>query len=238
MRKKIIIGNWKMNKDKKETENFLNEISKKKFETDKDTIYGIAVPSINIETFSLLKTNEMKISSQDISQFDSGAYTGEISSSMLKSFGVTYVVIGHSERRAYHFETNKTVNLKAVNAIKNGLVPIICVGETLDEYENKQSKEVVGKQIKESLKGLDLSKIVVAYEPVWAIGTGKTATFEYAQEICEFIHSITSKELLIQYGGSVNGSNIKDLLNQPDIDGALVGGASLEVDSFISLISK
>lgn len=238
MRKKIIIGNWKMNKDKKEVESFLNDISMKNFEVNDNTIYGIAVPSINIETFSLLKKDEMKISSQDISQFESGAYTGEISASMLNSFGVTYVVIGHSERRAYHFETNEVINLKAINAIKNGLIPIICVGETLEEYNNKQSKIIVEKQIKESLKGLDLSKIIVAYEPVWAIGTGKTATFEYAQDICSFIHSITSKELLIQYGGSVNGSNIKDLLNQPDIDGALVGGASLEVDSFISLISK
>ena len=238
MRKTIIIGNWKMNKDKKETEAFLNEFSKKSFETNGNTIYGIAVPSINIETFSKLKTKDMKISSQDISQFESGAYTGEISSSMFKSFDVSYAVVGHSERRTYHGETNEIVNAKSIIALKNGIVPIICVGETLDQYENGESKSVVKDQITNSLKGLDFSKIVVAYEPVWAIGTGKTATFEYAQEICEYIRSLTSNDLLIQYGGSVNGSNVKELLNQPDIDGALVGGASLEVDSFISLISK
>lgn len=239
MRKTIIIGNWKMNKDKKETENFLNEFSKKTFNLNDNTIYGIAVPFINIETFSKLKTKNMEISSQDISQFASGAYTGEISPTMLKAFGVSYAVIGHSERRSFHKETNEVVNAKAVSALKNGITPIICVGETLDEYENNKSKIVVKEQILNSLKGLDLSKIVVAYEPVWAIGTGKTATFEYAQEICNYIRTLTSsKELLIQYGGSVNGSNIKQLLEQPDIDGALVGGASLEVESFISLISK
>ncbi len=238
MRKIIIIGNWKMNKDKKETEAFLNEFSTKSFESNDNTIYGIAVPSINIETFSKLKTKDMKISSQDISQFESGAYTGEVSSMMLKSFDVSYAVVGHSERRTYHGETNEVVNAKSIIALKNGIVPIICVGETLEQYENGESKSVVKEQITNSLKGLDFSKIVVAYEPVWAIGTGKTATFEYAQEICQYIRSLTSNDLLIQYGGSVNGANVKELLNQPDIDGALVGGASLEVDSFISLISK
>ncbi len=238
MRKVIIVGNWKMNKDKKETESFLREFSKKSFETEENTIYGIAIPSINIETFSKLKTNNMKISAQDISQFASGAYTGEISPLMLNSFDVSYAVVGHSERRAYHGETNESVNAKAISALNNKITPIICVGETLEQYEKNESKSVVKEQITNSLKGLNYSKIIVAYEPVWAIGTGKTATFEYAQQICEYIRSITSKELLIQYGGSVNGANIKQLLEQPDIDGALVGGASLEVDSFISLISK
>ncbi len=238
MRKVIIVGNWKMNKDQKETENFLNEFAKKTFQTKENTIYGIAVPTINIGSFSKLKTKDMKISSQDISEFESGAYTGEISPIMLTSFGVSYAVVGHSERRTYHCETNESVNLKAMSALKHKITPIICVGETLEQYEKNESKAVVKEQIINSLKGLDYSKIVVAYEPVWAIGTGKTATFEYAQEICEYIRSITSKELLIQYGGSVNGDNIKQLLEQPDIDGALVGGASLEVDSFISLIAK
>ncbi len=239
MRKLIIIGNWKMNKNKEETDNFLKLFSTKKFESEKNIIYGIAVPSINIETFSNLKSKEMKISSQDISKFESGAYTGEISASMLKSFNVEYAIIGHSERRMYHKETNVDVNMKAAIALKNGITPIICVGETLIEYETKKSKDVIKKQIEDSLKGLDYSKIIVAYEPLWAIGTGKTATFEYAQEICKFIRDITgSDKLLIQYGGSVNGTNIKELLKQPDIDGALVGGASLEVDSFIRLITK
>jgi len=238
MRKTIIIGNWKMNKNKKETEIFLNEFSKKKFKTNDNTIYGIAIPAINIDVFSNWKMKDMKIAAQDISQYEFGAYTGEISPSMLNSFNVDYVVIGHSERRMYYNETNEIVNLKSILALKNGITPIICVGETLEQYENKKSKDIVKEQISKSLKGLDFSKIIVAYEPVWAIGTGKTATFEYAQEICKYIRSLTSDELIIQYGGSVNGGNIKQLLEQSDIDGALVGGASLEVDSFISLISK
>lgn len=239
MRKVIIVGNWKMNKNKEETEKFLKDFSTKTFETNEKTIYGIAVPSINIDVFSKLKTKNMEISSQDISQFELGAYTGEISPLMLKSYDVKFAVIGHSERRMYHKETNEVVNAKAVSALNNGITPIICVGETLEQYEAGKSKDIVKEQIENSLKGLDFSKIVVAYEPVWAIGTGKTATFEYAQEICKYIRSLTkSDNLLIQYGGSVNGENIKQLLEQPDIDGALVGGASLEVDSFISLISK
>jgi triosephosphate isomerase len=155
-----------MNKDKKETEAFLNEFSKKSFEAGENTIYGIAVPSINIETFAKLKTKDMKISSQDISQFESGAYTGEVSPKMLKSFDVSYAVIGHSERRTYHGETNEVVNAKAVASLGNGIVPVICVGETLEQYENGESKAVVKEQITNSLKGLDFSKIVVAYEPV------------------------------------------------------------------------
>lgn len=239
MRKIVIIGNWKMNKDKEETEFFLNKFSQENFELRDNTIYGIAVPAINIETFAKLKKEGMQISSQDISEYESGAYTGEISPLMLKSFGVSYAVVGHSERRILHKETNESVNAKAFSALKHGITPIICVGESLDEYENKKSKLVVEEQIINSLKGLDFSKIIVAYEPIWAIGTGKTATVEYAQEMCKYIRKLTaSEEIVIQYGGSVNGSNIKYLLEQPDIDGALVGGASLEVESFISLISK
>ncbi|MGL5732789.1 MAG: triose-phosphate isomerase, partial [Metamycoplasmataceae bacterium] len=185
------------------------------------------------------KNSEMKIASQDVSGYDSGAYTGEISPKMLKSFDVSYAVVGHSERRILHKETNEDVNEKAMSALKHGITPIICVGESFEEYEKDQSKEVVKRQIENSLKGLDYSKIVVAYEPIWAIGTGQTATIEYAQDMCKYIRSLTgSEEIIIQYGGSVNGNNIKQLLEQPDIDGALVGGASLEVESFISLISK
>ncbi|MGL5205248.1 MAG: triose-phosphate isomerase [Metamycoplasmataceae bacterium] len=239
MRKKVIIGNWKMNKDKNETEKFLAEFSMESFVLRENLIYGIAVPAINIETFSKLKNDEMKISSQDVSGYDSGAYTGEISPNMLKAFNVDYAVIGHSERRILHKETNEDVNEKAISALKHGITPIICVGESFEEYEKDESKEVVERQIKNSLKNLDYSKIIVAYEPIWAIGTGQTATIEYAQDMCKFIRSLVqSEDIIIQYGGSVNGNNIKYLLEQPDIDGALVGGASLEVESFISLISK
>ncbi|MGL4252076.1 MAG: triose-phosphate isomerase [Metamycoplasmataceae bacterium] len=239
MRKSLIIGNWKMNKDKNETEKFLKEFSKEAFKLRENLIYGIAVPAINIESFSKVKNSEMKIASQDVSEYDSGAYTGEISPKMLKAFSVNYAVVGHSERRILHKETDGDVNEKAKSALKHGITPIICVGESFEEYEKDESKAVVKRQIENSLKGLDYSKIVVAYEPIWAIGTGQTATIEYAQDMCKYIRSLTnSEEIIIQYGGSVNGNNIKQLLEQPDIDGALVGGASLEVESFISLISK
>lgn len=238
MRKKIIIGNWKMNKNSLETENFFKELNKKEFKVKENTIYGLAIPFINIPLVKNFKKGELVISSQDISEHDKGAYTGEISASMLNSFDVSYSVIGHSERRMYHGESNLVVNNKAKIALSNNITPIICVGETLEEYEKGDSKKIVELQIKESLKNLDLDKVVVAYEPVWAIGTGKTATLEYAQEMCAFIRDLTSEQTLIQYGGSVNGDNINKLLEQKDIDGALVGGASLEVESFIKLISK
>lgn len=238
MRNKIIIGNWKMNKTKKEVEAFFNDLNQKQFEVRENTIYGLAIPFINIPVAQGLKKGNLVLSSQDISNKKSGAFTGEVSPSMLNEFDVKYAVIGHSERRMYHNETNQVVNEKAINALENKIVPVVCVGETLDEYENNQSKDVVKKQVIESLKGINVDNVVVAYEPVWAIGTGKTATFEYAQEMCAFIRSLTSNKTLIQYGGSVNGDNIDKLLEQNDIDGALVGGASLEVDSFIKLVAK
>lgn len=239
MRKKIIIGNWKMNKTSKEVIDFFKEFKKHDFKVKTNTIYGIAAPFCAIP-FAVKERPSKKfvISSQDISQHISGAYTGEVSALMLKDLGVSYAIIGHSERRTYHNETNKEINLKAKTAIENNITPIICVGETLEEFENKLSKKVVEKQVKECVKGLDLSKIVIAYEPVWAIGTGKTATNNYAQKMCKIIRNCTSEDTLIQYGGSVTPSSINDLLKQPDIDGALVGGASLNVESFISLIKK
>lgn len=238
MRPKIVIGNWKMNKDKNETVAFLNSFKNKEFQIRDNLIYGIAFPSINIASVYDEKIKDLKITSQDISYHDNGAYTGEISAKMLLSYNVSYAIVGHSERRQYHNETNAIVNNKAHIALKNNITPIICVGETLSEYEQGLSEEVVKKQTLESIKDLDYAKIVIAYEPVWAIGTGKTATIEYAQKMCSLIRKITSPQTLIQYGGSVNGNNINELLSQADIDGALVGGASLETDSFIELIKK
>ncbi|MGL4951504.1 MAG: triose-phosphate isomerase [Mycoplasma sp.] len=238
MRNKIIIGNWKMNKNSTESLAFIKEFSQTNFTPKENLTYGIAMPSINILAVLSEKPSNLEIAAQDVSKFESGAYTGEVSAKMLKHIGLNYVIVGHSERRQYHGETSEDVNLKSKTAIANGLTPIICVGETLEEYESNRSKEVLEDQIVKSLNGLDLTKIVVAYEPVWAIGTGKTATFEYAQDMCKFIRSITGEQLLIQYGGSVNGDNINELLNQADIDGALVGGASLEVASFVKLIQK
>ncbi|MGL4343020.1 MAG: triose-phosphate isomerase [Metamycoplasmataceae bacterium] len=238
MRKKIIIGNWKMNKDLNETKEFLEGFSKSMLNLKENLIFGIAFPSINIGIAKKMLSNNLVISSQDISKFESGAYTGEISAKMLKSYDVKYAVIGHSERRANHGETDRDVNQKAKISLMNKITPIICVGETLDEYENNKSKEVVKRQVLAAIDGIDVSSIVIAYEPIWAIGTGKTATIEYAQDICSFIRTLTNEKTLIQYGGSVSPSNINELLKQKDIDGALVGGASLELSSFLALINK
>ena len=238
MRRKLIIGNWKMNKTADETKKFFEDLNSKNINLKDNLDYGIAVPFVNIALAAVLKKGDLKLSSQDISEFDKGAHTGEISASMLNSFDVTYAIVGHSERRTCHGETNEVVNKKAKQCLDNGITPIICVGETLQEYETQQSRNVVVTQVINSTKGLDLSKIVIAYEPVWAIGTGKTATIQYAQEMCKVIRDITSQQTIIQYGGSVTPANINELISQPDVDGALVGGASLEVDSFLKLIER
>lgn len=238
MRPKIVIGNWKMNKAQNETIAFFDILKNRKFHMRNNLIYGIAVPFINIPIATNNKTENFQIVSQDISCHDSGAYTGEISAKMLSCYNVSYAIVGHSERRQYHHETNSIVNSKAHNALANNITPIICVGETLSEYELGLSEKTVIEQIIESTKNLDYTKIVIAYEPVWAIGTGKTATIEYAQKMCALIRSYTSPQTLIQYGGSVSAKNINELLLQPDIDGALVGGASLDADSFIELIKE
>lgn len=239
MRKKIIIGNWKMNKTSKEVKEFFDEFSKIKFDLRPNTIYGIAAPACELP-FAIKErpSKAFEISSQDISKHLSGAFTGEISALMLNDLGVKYAIVGHSERRVYHHETNQEINEKAKTALSNNIVPIICVGETLEEYEKNMSEKVVEKQVKECVKDLNLDEIVIAYEPVWAIGTGKTATNEYAQKMCKFIRGLTSDKTLIQYGGSVTPDSIEELLNQPDVDGALVGGASLKADSFVKLIEK
>lgn len=238
MRRKLIIGNWKMNKNASETKKFFEEFNDRRINLKDNLDYGIAIPFTNIALATILKKESLNLSSQDISKYDKGAHTGEVSASMLKSYDVKYAIIGHSERRTENFETDELVNAKAKQALNNNITPIICVGETLLQYEKNESKSIVTNQVLNSTKGLDLNKIVIAYEPVWAIGTGKTATVEYAQEMCKLIRDLTSQNTIIQYGGSVSPNNINELMSQPDIDGALVGGASLEVDSFIKLIEK
>ncbi len=238
MRTKIIIGNWKMNKTGDETKKFFEELNGIHFEPRENSIYGIAVPFPNLALAAVLKKGNLVLSSQDVSKFDKGAHTGEVSCAMLKSYDVSYAIIGHSERRQFNHESNELINEKAKQALANNITPIICVGETLEQYEQGKSKEIVKEQVLKCIQGLDPSKIVIAYEPIWAIGTGKTATIEYAEEMCAFIRGLSSQETLIQYGGSVTPATIKDLLNQPNVDGALVGGASLEPKSFVELISK
>ena len=195
----------------------------------------MAVPFIHISQAVSQTIAKLAIAAQDVSEHVEGAYTGEVSAKMLSSYQVKYVIVGHSERRMYHHETDEIINAKATRALERNITPIVCVGETLEEYEAGKSEEVVHDQLIGSLANLDLSKVIIAYEPIWAIGTGKTATVEYAQKMCAFIRSVTSEETLIQYGGSVNAQNIHELLNQPDIDGALVGGASLNADTFVKL---
>ncbi|QZE12650.1 triose-phosphate isomerase [Mycoplasma sp. Ms02] len=240
MKRTVIIGNWKMNKTYSDTKAFLNDFAVK-YEAQKDLVdsaveFGVAVPYTNLAAFQDNKVSALSLGAQDMSLHEKGAYTGEVAVSMLKDLGTKYVVLGHSERRTYHNETDEQVNAKAKLALANGLVPVVCVGETLEQYEAGKTKEVVKEQTLASLKDLDLTKVIVAYEPVWAIGTGKVATPEIAQDICSYVKEITSQDLVVQYGGSVNPANIAELHSQASIDGFLVGGASLEVDSFMSLL--
>lgn len=234
----VIIGNWKMNKTASETKEFITDFEKlyktEKSKIGKDVKFAIGAPFVNLFAF---QKSSIPACAQNVSEFSAGAYTGDTSISMLQDLGVKYVIVGHSERRQYHYETDEQVNNKAKKIIENGLTPVVCVGETLDEYENGSTKEVVLDQIKASLRDLDLEKIIVAYEPIWAIGTGKVATPEIAEEVCKFIRQNTSRDLVIQYGGSVNPNNIAELSSQPNINGFLVGGASLKANDFLKLLT-
>lgn len=240
MRKRIIAGNWKMNKTPKQAIELVNLIKDGANSSDVDVVF--CVPYVNLATvINELKGTNICVGAQNMHFEESGAFTGEISASMLKEMGVKYVVLGHSERRAYFGETDETVNLKTKAALQNGLTPIVCIGEVLSEREDGIAEEVVKIQVKKALKGIsseDAKNIVLAYEPVWAIGTGKTATSEQAQEICKVVRD-TVKELYgesvsevvrVQYGGSMNASNAKELLSMKDIDGGLIGGASLKAE--------
>lgn len=194
------------------------------------------------------KGSNVQIGAQNMHYEDKGAFTGEVSADMLLEIGVTHVIIGHSERRQYYAETDETVNLKTKKALSKGLVPVVCCGETLEQREAGETKSVCKRQVEAAFSGIDAkdaTTVVVAYEPIWAIGTGKTATSEDANDVIAYIREIllglygeeVSEELRIQYGGSVKPNNVEELMNQPDIDGALVGGASLEPDSFVALVN-
>jgi triosephosphate isomerase len=248
MRKKIIAGNWKMNNDISQTTELINGI-KTALKSSPSSIAIICPPYTSLMTAQqLIKETSIKLGAQDVSLFDSGAYTGEISLSMLKSVGCEYIIVGHSERRQYHAETNEIINQKAKKVLAGGLVPIICVGETLEEREKNITSQVLTTQVKGVLTGLsaaDVEKSIIAYEPVWAIGTGKTASKEQAEEIHLLIRTLisalysssTADKVIIQYGGSVKPDNAKELLSQPNIDGALVGGACLKAESFVAIIN-
>lgn len=246
MRTPIIAGNWKMNKTIEEAIQLVKEI-KNDLRDNVETVVCVPFTALS-EVKKEISGTKLKLGAQNMHWEESGAFTGEISPLMLKEIGVDYVIIGHSERRQYFGETDEIVNMKIKAALKHGIIPIVCVGETLEQREANIEKEVVKAQVLEAFKDInseEMVKMVIAYEPIWAIGTGKTATKEEANDIIAFIRSIVmdkygqevSDRVRIQYGGSVKPSNITEIMNQSDIDGALVGGASLKPDEFIKLIS-
>ncbi|MED2971674.1 triose-phosphate isomerase [Fictibacillus sp. B-59209] len=247
MRKPIIAGNWKMNKTLSEAKSFVEEV--KGLIPSSDTVDSVVcAPALFLDALvNASKGTDLGIGAQNMHFEDNGAFTGEISPVMLKALGVGYVVLGHSERREYFGETDELVNQKTHAAFNHGLTPIVCVGETLEQREADQTKDVVKTQTEKGLQGLSeeqVKRTVVAYEPVWAIGTGKTASSEDANEVCGYIRSVIAEQfsqeaadqVRIQYGGSVKPGNIKELMGMSDIDGALVGGASLEPQSFLQLL--
>ncbi len=237
-RKPFIAGNWKMNMTAESGKQLIQELKPLVKEAKCDI--ALCVPAILIPAMvKAAKGSKIKIGAQNVHFAESGAYTGEISATMLKEYGVKYVIIGHSERRQYFGETNETVNRRTLAALKNDLCPIVCIGETLEDRESGETEKVLTRQLEIGLAGVeDIKKLVIAYEPVWAIGTGKTATDEQAQETIKFIRKKLGKmfcvkdanRVRIQYGGSMNAANCKGLMAQPDIDGGLIGGASLKKD--------
>jgi len=245
MRKPIIAGNWKMFKTRDEALYFIMKASVAvPAIKDVDTVVCAQAPLMRC----LVKRmgDNLRVGAQNLHWADEGAYTGEVSGPLLKSYNVDYVIVGHSERRKYCFETDDIVHQKTLAALRNGLTPIVCVGEVLEERLAGTTTDVLRRQVTKAFSGLDekgMKKCVVAYEPVWAIGTGKTATAAVAEEACAFIRAVLAElfgdgvadAVRIQYGGSVNPKNIDELLAQPDIDGALIGGASLDPDQFITM---
>lgn len=246
MRTPFIAGNWKMFKTTKEAKKFADEF--KKIYKASDVRVAIAAPYTQLETLvKAFKGTGIGVGAQNMHWEDEGAFTGEISAPMLKEIGITYCVIGHSERRQYFKETDATVNKKLKKALSCDILPILCVGESLKTREAKEQNAFVEKQIVADFKGIsaeDAKKITVAYEPIWAIGTGKTATPKEAQQMCAHIRKVlkklyggeVSEEITIQYGGSVKPANASELMNQEDIDGALVGGASLKPQDFLEIV--
>ena len=243
----FIAGNWKMNLTVAEAREFATAVAGKIPAADKVEA-AICAPATHLDALvSLTKDSALNIGAENCHFEKSGAFTGEISPSTLEALGVKYVILGHSERREYFGETDELINKKTKAAFENGLVPIVCCGETLEQYEAGKAVEVITAQLQEDLAGLtteQAEKLVVAYEPIWAIGTGKSATKEDAQNMCKAVREVVAglygKEVAdkvrVQYGGSVNPSNVSEYLACPDVDGALVGGASLKVESFVALL--
>jgi triosephosphate isomerase (TIM) len=245
MRKPIIAGNWKMHKTRDEALQFIYAINQEVPSCDEvETV--ICAPAVLLRCLVKRQGDHLRIGAQNMHFEEKGAFTGEISPLVLNDTGVTYVIIGHSERREMFNETDETVNKKTLAAFNYDLIPIVCVGEKLEQRENGTTNEVVDAQVVKALEGLtpeQVKQVVIAYEPIWAIGTGKTATSEMANETCGYIRSVVervygkevSEAVRIQYGGSVKPGNIKELMEQEHIDGALIGGASLEAEAFVQM---
>jgi triosephosphate isomerase len=247
MRKPIIAGNWKMNKNRDEALQFVYSVNMK-LPSSEFVESVVCAQSPVLRDLVKRQGDNLRIGAQTMHYLDSGAYTGEISAPLLESLGVSYVIIGHSERRAYYNETDADINKKLHQAFRYGLTPILCVGEALETREAGETDAFVKAQVVADLKGLgsaQIQELVIAYEPIWAIGTGKTATSEMANDTIKAIRNVvrelydneTAEAVRIQYGGSVKPSNIDELLSMSDIDGALVGGASLDADSFLTLVN-
>lgn len=249
MRRPLIAGNWKMYKDINEAIDFVNNLKRQVFDIENVDI-AVIPPFVDLsDVAEMLFESNIRTGAQNCYWEEEGAFTGEVSPKMIKSAGCHYVVIGHSERRQYFGETDETVNKKTKAALGKGLVPIVCVGETLQEREAGKTLEVVERQTRGAFKGLEekaVEDLVVAYEPVWAIGTGKTATPAQAQEVHAEIRALLKKmytenlaaSKVILYGGSVKQDNVVSLMSEEDIDGGLIGGASLKLDSFVDIIKK
>ena len=246
LRKAIVAGNWKMNNDRNAAKKLITELNPLVKDAACEVV--LCVPYTNLETaLSLCEGTNMHVGAENCHWAKSGAFTGEISAEMLAEMGVEYVIIGHSERRQYFGETDQTVQARVRAALDAGLKVILCVGEVLEQREQGITEEVVALQTKVALGGVseeELSRIVIAYEPVWAIGTGKTATADQAEEVCAFIRSVVAKlyskaaadALTIQYGGSMKPGNAKELLYKEDVDGGLIGGAALVASDFAAII--
>lgn len=246
MRKKIIAGNWKMNKTPCEAKALAQEIAQKVSGAKCDVVVcptAVCIPGV----IEAVKDSNVAVGAQNVHFKENGAYTGEIAANMLTCIGAEYVIIGHSERRQYFGETDETVNLRTKAALAGGLTPIVCVGESIHERESGIMDETVRRQTKLALLGIekaDAEKVVIAYEPIWAIGTGKTATADQADEVCGIIRETIAKlygedsaeKIRIQYGGSMNAGNAAELLSKPNIDGGLIGGASLKPDDFAVIV--
>ncbi len=248
MRQKIVAGNWKMNKNIDEGKALLIEIINS--ELNENCQIVVAPPYIHLPAFAtLLSSSKISLGAQNCHQQDYGAFTGEVSASMLKSVGVEYVILGHSERRSYYFEDSLSISFKVNQALENGIRPIYCCGETLMQRQEHQHFEIIKSQIREGLfhlNEIELLNCVIAYEPVWAIGTGETASPEQAQEIHSFIRKVIAADygdmvadnISILYGGSVKADNAKELFNCPDIDGGLIGGAALDASQFAAIAAS